>query len=246
MIEVSPGKNPLCFTVLENHAYFYEDKHIRRRLMQRKISDHQQIKREFKESCTPDFSEWTPYRELMPGHYWTFDYRIDDIRQDLLCKNKHPKCILKDEARIKTLIYTFTKSEKEEGQCIIHSVPPECHEIIQWLKNLDLGIPYRGEGLANITYKVFSHLVNKKERIYLTGEEKHELLQQEDYKCSSCGSIANLEWDHITRLSTSFGEQKFFNVFVQNATPRKLWMKAKNMEILCKAILINMSGTIMS
>ena len=160
--------------------------------MQRKISDHQQIKREFKESTTPDFSEWIPYNELLPGHFWVFDDRIDEIRQDFLCKNRHPKCVLKDEARIKTLIYTFTKSEKEEGQCIIHSVPPECYEIIQWLKNLDLGIPYRGEGLANITYKVFSHLVNKKERVYLTGEEKHEMLEKGDYKCCSCGSIAKL------------------------------------------------------
>ena len=35
------------------------------------------------------------------------------------------------------------------------------------------------------------------------------MLEKGDYKCSSCGSIANLEYDHITRLSTSFGDQQF-------------------------------------
>ena len=181
--------------------------------MQRKISDHQQIKREFKESTTPDFSEWIPYNELLPGHFWVFDYRIDEIRQDLLCQNRHPKCILKDEARIKTLIYTFTKTDKDKGQCIIHTVPPECYEIIEWLKNLDLGISYRGEGLANITYKVFSHLVNKKERVYLKGEETHELLEKGNYKCSCCGKYCEL------RIRS---HNQIINIFWRPAIPSSL------------------------
>ncbi len=92
---------------------------------------------------------------------------------------------------------------------MIHTLPPEVDEIRGWLRNLDLGIQYRGEGLPNITYKVLVRLLKKKKRYYLEGEEKHELMEANDYRCVSCGERGRVEWDHTTALSTSFGEQVF-------------------------------------
>ncbi len=104
VIETLLGKNPLCFTTLENHAYFYEDRHIRRRLAQRKECDFIQIKRDFKESKTPDFSQWLPYTEAVPGHFHVPEDHVENVRSDFLAKGQHPKCVMKDEQRIKTLI----------------------------------------------------------------------------------------------------------------------------------------------
>jgi hypothetical protein len=53
-----------------------------------------------------------------------------------------------------------------------HALPPEAPEISAWLRKLGLGIPYRGEGLPNITYKVLLALLRCKERMYLHGYEK--------------------------------------------------------------------------
>ena len=51
--------------------------------------------------------------------------------------------------------------------------------------------------------------------MYLTGPEKNELLEQYGYACALCGAKENLEWDHITSLSTSFGEQEFWCICAQ-------------------------------
>jgi hypothetical protein len=42
----------------------------------------------------------------------------------------------------------------------------------------------------------------------LHGEERHELLEKNDFRCAACGERGNVEWDHVNRLSTSFGEQE--------------------------------------
>ena len=70
-------------------------------------------------------------------------------------------------------------------------------------------VPYRGEGLPNITYKVLLALLRRKERMYLHSYEKHELLEQAEYQCALCGEREAFEWDHVIPLSTSFGEQRF-------------------------------------
>jgi hypothetical protein len=46
-----------------------------------------------------------------------------------------------------------------------------------------------------------------RQRKYLTGEEKHSLLEATSYACTLCGERAQLEWDHTHRFSESFGDQ---------------------------------------
>ena len=73
-------------------------------------------------------------------------------------------------------------------------------------------LEYRGEGLPNISQKVLMHLAkhNKEERVYLTGEQKAELLDEFNFKCAICKQKSTkFEWDHIERLSESWGEQRF-------------------------------------
>ena len=51
------------------------------------------------------------------------------------------------------------------------------------------------------------HLLAKKERVYLTGEEKAELLDAYGHSCAVCGASGPLEWDHKQALCTSMGRQ---------------------------------------
>jgi hypothetical protein len=47
LVECYPGTGkPLCFTIHENHAYFYRGMHARRQLMKRKPCDFTHIARE--------------------------------------------------------------------------------------------------------------------------------------------------------------------------------------------------------
>ena len=72
---------------------------------------------------------------------------------------------------------------------------------------MDIGLVYRGEGLAGACYKALVRLISRKERVYLTGIEKNQLLEEYGFACAFCGATGALEWDHITALSTSFGKQ---------------------------------------
>ena len=209
VLETMTGQQPVIFTIWENHAYFYEDKNIRRKLSKRQVCDLKQVRRDIPESKTPSFSEWQYFKEICVGHFWRFEEEMDDVRGQFLQSKRHPKCVLRSEHSIKTLIYTFSKSERESGQCIVHSVPHEYAEILQWLDALALDIPYRGQGLPGISYQVLLALLRKKQRYYLTGEEKCRLLEEYNHRCAECNGIGELQWDHITALSTSFGEQRF-------------------------------------
>ena len=118
------------------------------------------------------------HKDIVPGHFWAFDGEIEDIRGKFLQSGRHPKCVLKSENSIKILIYTFAKTEKYKGQCFVHSVPKDYLEIVQWLENLNLNIPYRGQGLPGISYQVLINLIKKKDRLYLTGEEKKQAFRR--------------------------------------------------------------------
>ena len=47
-----------------------------------------------------------------------------------------------------------------------------------------------------------------RERTWLTGEEKAQILEEHDFCCAVCVSKSQLEFDHIARLSESYDEQK--------------------------------------
>ena len=84
----------------------------------------------------------------------------------------------------------------------MHSMPSEAEQIMQWLDRLQLPLEYKGEGLANISQKVLLHLLKHgKERLYLTGEQKAELLEKYDFACAHCGAKAFLEKYDFARAS---------------------------------------------
>ena len=58
-----------------------------------------------------------------------------------------------------------------------------------------------------MAYKVLLKLLKQgREREWLTGEAKHAILEETGYVCSLCGQTSSrIEWDHVQRLSTSFG-----------------------------------------
>ena len=208
-IEMHPGKNALVFAVLESHAYFYSDMAVRRKLMKRIDPVKIKLKRDTFSSTTPDASQWLPFEwPPSPGHFWVDHDQIDVVRNQFLSLNLHPKVLLKDESTTKSLHYVFTKAEKQKGTCVIHAMPHDARDMMQWLRTLDIGIAYRGEGLPNLTYKVLNKLLKIKQRMQLEPEEKHELLETHDYACATCGDRGKVEWDHKIRLSQSYGDPK--------------------------------------
>ncbi len=84
---------------------------MRRQLMSRMPCDIQKIKREARESETPDADAWKHFEEPAPGHFWAYEDAIDEVRGRFLAQGRHPKVILKDKQRIKSLVYTFTKAD---------------------------------------------------------------------------------------------------------------------------------------
>ena len=210
-VETQPGKNAICFAIVENHAYFYIDARVRRHLAARKPAKDsiEKIKRDVKESTTPPATEWMLWNgEARAGHFWVPEESIDEARSEFLAAHRHPKVILKDELRIKSLRYTFTRAEKESGTCIVHAMPSDWYDMTRWLDKLGCGITYRAESLQSLYYKVLVKLVTQKSRRYLKSEEKHILMEETfGYLCAGCGARGQVEWDHINRLSNSYGEQ---------------------------------------
>jgi hypothetical protein len=117
LIETHPGPRPLCFTIVANHAYFYRGQHARRQLMRRLPCEFTRLAREAGESKTPDASEWLPYTGLAVGHFFVAEDQIEIARGELLSAGRHPRVVLKDESRIKRLVYTFSSQEHRRGTC---------------------------------------------------------------------------------------------------------------------------------
>jgi 5-methylcytosine-specific restriction endonuclease McrA len=213
-VERWPGRALLVWCIHENHAFFWEGAAVLRKLMSRSVpTGAVKVRREAKESTTPAVSQWLPWCCPKPGHFWAYEGDdIDAVRGEFLRQDRHPKVILKDGSRIKSLRYTFSKragDQEHKGVCVVHALPQDWREIEAWFGHLDIGLEYRGEGLAGACYKALTQLLRKKDRVYLTGIEKNELLERYDYACALCGAKDELEWDHIVALSTSFGEQAF-------------------------------------
>jgi hypothetical protein len=211
VLETLEGKRPLTFTVLESHAFFYATPKICRTLANRRPHDFERLKREVQSSTTPDASEWVPLGDGLPppGHYCVAEDEIGEVRGRFLASGRRPKVLLKDAFSTKALRYTFVRGrDTHKGVVHIHTLPEHATEIQTWLKALDIGIPYRGEGLPNASYKVLLKLLKvNRQRRCLTGDERHTLLEANSYACTLCGERAQLEWDHTHRFSESFGEQ---------------------------------------
>ena len=137
---------------------------------------------------------------------------MSSIRAWFLQQHKSPKVLMKDEVKVRTLIYNIRKNEANgPGVCYIHSLPEYYDELQSWLQRLDVNLQYRGEGLPALSLKVLQTLVRKsRERTWLTTEEKTAILDEYGHSCAICGSRnVDFEFDHIARLSESYGEQEF-------------------------------------
>ncbi len=213
VVDTLPGNPILAFTVHEGHSYFYKTTRIRQALMARRTGEITHLKKAQRSASTPITSEWKPWAdEIEAGHFFVDENDMATVRAWFLDRKKHPKVMMKDELRPRGLLYNLTKRvDGQVGTCVIHSIPENAGEIIEWLKRLDIGLEYRGEGLPNVALKVLQRLVKgNREREWLTGERKAELLEEYDFKCAMCDSrSSSMEWDHICRLSESFGEQEF-------------------------------------
>lgn len=213
IIEQIPGNSPImAFAVLADHVYFYEGKGARKALSKWKPGElPAKLRKAQKQVNTPDANEWKMWSdgggEPEAGHFWCFEEDIAKVRAELLQSGLNPKVLMKDEARIRSLILNL---RKKKGTMVIHAMPEDFIQIEAWLKRLDIGLPYRGEGLPSVSLKVLQTLIKKsRERVWLTGEEKAKLLEEYNYRCAQCGSRGELEWDHVARLSDSHGEQEF-------------------------------------
>ncbi len=226
VIENLPGADPvLAFAVHEDHVYFYKAVAITRALAKRKgPGEAPRLRKAQKQSQTPPASEWERWKCLhadepeddafcvRPGHFWAFEDEMGSIRAWFLQHRKSPKVLMKDDVKVRTLIYNIRKNEENgPGICYIHSLPEHFGEMQSWLERLDVGLQYRGEGLPALSLKVLQLLIKKgRERTWLTSEEKAAILDECGYACAACGSKnVDFEFDHIARLSESYGEQEF-------------------------------------
>jgi hypothetical protein len=210
VVETTPGPQPLCWAIHEGHAYFYSDKRICKKLAGRTPAHKAQHPRMHcapsKPSATPPFEEWAIWcgaENMAPGkHYYSDD--LDSVRCQLMASGRVPKLSLKDECSLRALHHTFPG---KRGSCVIHAVPLDWEKVRDFVRSF--GLDYRGEGLPGATWKIVQHLVCKKQRRWLTGEEKHAVLAEHNFRCAACGTSGKFEFDHVHALSTSFGEQRF-------------------------------------
>ena len=155
----------------------------------------------------PPFEEWLPWNGVdameAQKHYYSDD--LDSVRCQLMTRGLVPRLSLRDECTLRSLTHTFPG--RMGGSVTIHAVPTDWEKIRQFVKSF--GLEYRGEGLPGATWKIVQHLLDKKQRRWLTGEEKHEVLAEHGFRCASCGATGHVEFDHVHALSTSFGEQEF-------------------------------------
>ncbi|MCP3956188.1 MAG: hypothetical protein GY697_28840, partial [Desulfobacterales bacterium] len=151
------------------------------------------LKKAPRASATPDASEWLQWDgEIRPGHFRVEEEEITQVRAWFLERGRHPKVLLRDAMRMLALRYTCSmRADGTTGVCHIHAVPEDWEQYAAWLEELDLGMPYRGEGLPSLSLKVLSRLVKRKRREWLTGEQKDQLLEQHGHKCAQCGGTSS-------------------------------------------------------
>ncbi len=176
------------------------------------------LKKEQRQTTTPIASEWLRWaRVCQPGHYYVPEEQLNTERAWFLEEGRSPKVLLKTLTEPRSLLYNCTKRvDGCVGVLMLHSLRANAPEVSAWVTRLDCGLVYRGEGLPNMALKVLHRLVKQgRERVWLTGEEKAVILEQNEHKCALCSSRGPFEWDHIARHSESYGEQVFQNLCVQ-------------------------------
>eukprot|EP00969_Alexandrium_andersonii_P180728 7986998-Alexandrium_andersonii.AAC.1 len=77
----------------------------------------ERLRREAKSSTeTPSFAEWLPWRgEFEPGHYVAPEEELDSVRAEFLATGRHPRLVLKNEAAVRSLVYTCARRDATTG-----------------------------------------------------------------------------------------------------------------------------------
>ncbi|HSG20437.1 MAG TPA: hypothetical protein VLA31_06670, partial [Burkholderiaceae bacterium] len=211
VIESLPGRPVLAWTVHEAHCWFYQTPQVRRALQQRRTGAATKLRKVQGCSKVPLASEWREWRgEIAEGHFFAPEEELPIIRGWFLSFGKPVKVLLKDTTRPRALVYQMRpRIDQVAGTCTVPGVPEKWEEIQSWCDRL--GLEYRGEGLPGTALKALQTLVKRnRERVYLDGEQKAALLEQYGHRCAACGAASSqLEWDHVARVSDSFGAQEF-------------------------------------
>jgi len=213
VIETIAGPPPvLAFIVDENHCYLYSCPRVRAALMKRDMVQGIKLKKAQGASTTPPMCEWILWgKEIAPSHDSCNDPELDAVRSWFMNRNRHQRVLLKDCVQARALSYTCTQRlDGCSGLLVTHGLPEHCGEIHLWVKKLDLGINYQGQGLAGSSLKVLKILLRaKQERVFLDGEAKARVMEQFDHRRALCGSRGGLQMDHIARVSDSHLQQAF-------------------------------------
>jgi hypothetical protein len=211
VVETIAGTPVLAWTVHEGHCWFYSTPQVRRALQARRLGEATKLKKTQRPSSTPLASEWGPWAgELREGHFHVAEEELPQVRLWFLNQGRQPSVLLKDSTRPRALLYRMTQArDGQTGTVHIHGVPQHWEETQGWLGRL--GLEYRGEGLPGSALKALQALLRRnRERVYLTGEQKAELLEQYEFRCAICGGPSSgFEWDHVARHAESFGEPEF-------------------------------------
>ena len=211
VIETLPGKPVLAWTVHEGHCWFYSTPQVRRSLQQRRVGTVTKMRKVQKASATPLAAAWLPWaQKLEEGHYRVDEAELNDVRQWFLAQGRTPQVLMKDSSRPRALLYRMTQArDGTTGTVHIHGMPQHWEETQAWSERL--GLEYRGEGLPSMALKALQTLVRRnRERVYLDGEQKAQLLELFEFRCAVCGGASSqFEWDHVARHSESFGESEF-------------------------------------
>ena len=68
------------------------------------------MKKEQKQSTTPAYCEWQHFEyEIRSGHFYCDEQEVDSVRAWLLSQGKHPRVMMKDALKTKSLMLHLGK-----------------------------------------------------------------------------------------------------------------------------------------
>ena len=104
-LAAEPGNPTVAFVVHESHCYFYSSLRACRALADRQDIPYDKLRREPGSSDTPAASTWKPWEyKLEPGHYHVPEGDLPSVRAWFLISGRSPKCVLKDQVRLKSRV----------------------------------------------------------------------------------------------------------------------------------------------
>jgi hypothetical protein len=190
--------------------HFYSTPQVRRSLQQRRVGAVTKMRKVQKASATPLTNTWLPWaQKLEEGHYRVEEEELPEARQWFLAQGRNLQVLMKDSILPRALLYRMTRDrDGATGTVHTHGMPQIWEATQAWCERL--GLEYRGEGLPSMAQALQALVRRNRERVYLDGPRKAELLELYEFRCAVCGgNPSQLEWDHVARHNESFGEAEF-------------------------------------